>query len=277
MLLKKLKTFIFDSMQRAKNNPLVSVIMNCYNCENYLKIAIDSVFSQTYKNWEIIFYDNSSTDASAIIAKSYNHKLIYYKSEHLVPLYSARNLAIKHASGDVVTFLDCDDVWTPDKLKFQIEQYLKGFLVIYGKFNFIDKSGSDIKGVLNKYPVKNIFYFLMMRHNPISIGCIMLDRQLLNDYKFDSNYNLLGDFDLWVRLSCKYPFGFVDRVVELSRQHDDNLSILLKSQWKLEINYFIKKMFKTLPIRQYPFLFIYFVRQKIIQVIFYLNNKKSAS
>ena len=102
----------------------------------------------------------------------------------------------------------------------------------------------------------------------------MLDRQLLNDYRFDSNYNLLGDFDLWVRLSCKHPFGFVDRVVELSRQHDDNLSIILKSQWKQEINYFIKKMFKILPIRQYPFLFIYLVRQKIIIVIFYLKKIK---
>jgi len=57
---------------------LVSVIMNCHNGEKYLREAIDSVYAQTYKNWEIIFWDNYSTDNSAKIAKSYNDKLKYY-------------------------------------------------------------------------------------------------------------------------------------------------------------------------------------------------------
>ena len=56
------------------NQPLVSILMNCYNGKKYLKEAIDSIFSQTYNNWEIIFIDNCSTDCSARIAKSYNSK-----------------------------------------------------------------------------------------------------------------------------------------------------------------------------------------------------------
>ncbi len=69
-------------MQKANNNPLVSVIMNCYNCENYLKIAIDSVFSQTYKNWEIIFFDNNSNDKSSLMLRKYRDKRIkYFKSK----------------------------------------------------------------------------------------------------------------------------------------------------------------------------------------------------
>ena len=60
------------------NQPLVSVIMNCYNGQKYLKEAIDSIYKQTYKNWEIIFWDNFSKDASAKIAKSYDYRVKYF-------------------------------------------------------------------------------------------------------------------------------------------------------------------------------------------------------
>ena len=60
-------------------SPLVSVIMNCYNGETYLREAIDSIYAQTYQNWEIIFLDNASTDDSANIAKSYDKKIKYLK------------------------------------------------------------------------------------------------------------------------------------------------------------------------------------------------------
>ena len=63
------------------NQPLVTIIMNCYNGEKYLKEAIDSVYNQTYDNWEIIFWDNASTDKSAEIAKSYNSKIRYFSSK----------------------------------------------------------------------------------------------------------------------------------------------------------------------------------------------------
>ena len=63
-----------------KKTPLVSIIINCYNGEKYLAQAIDSIYNQTYKNWEIIFWDNASTDKSASIAKSYDSRLKYYYS-----------------------------------------------------------------------------------------------------------------------------------------------------------------------------------------------------
>jgi len=77
------------------DNVLVSIIINCYNGEEYLSEALNSVYSQTYKNWEIIFWDNCSIDKSSIIAKSYGHKLKYYKSEFNTTLGEARNLAIQ--------------------------------------------------------------------------------------------------------------------------------------------------------------------------------------
>ena len=64
----------FIMNRQFNNQPLVSIIMNCYNGEAYLYESIESVLSQTYKNWELIFWDNKSEDKSAKIFKSYNEK-----------------------------------------------------------------------------------------------------------------------------------------------------------------------------------------------------------
>ena len=93
----------------TRNTALVSIIMNCYNCAKYLEEAIDSIYAQSYDNWEIIFWDNCSTDNSALIAKSYDSKLKYFLAKEHTALGRARNLAIKEAKGGYIAFLDSDD------------------------------------------------------------------------------------------------------------------------------------------------------------------------
>ena len=100
----------------TNKNPLVSVIMNCYNGEKYLQRAIDSIIVQTYKNLEIIFWDNASTDSSADIYRNTAEKdarFKYFKSEKNVNLGEARALAVNECTGDYITFLDTDDEWLP--------------------------------------------------------------------------------------------------------------------------------------------------------------------
>ena len=107
--------------KQFSNQPLVSIIMNCYNGEAYLNESIESVLSQTYKNWELIFWDNKSVDKSAEIFKSYKDKRFkyYYAPQH-TPLYDARNQAIEKSSGEFIAFLDTDDFWEKDKLELQM-------------------------------------------------------------------------------------------------------------------------------------------------------------
>ena len=98
-------------------SPLVSVIMNCYNGEKYLTEALSSLLIQNYGNWELIFWDNLSTDNSKKIFKSFNEKRFkYFLADKHTVLYEARNLAIKKTSGDYIAFLDTDDIWSKDKL-----------------------------------------------------------------------------------------------------------------------------------------------------------------
>src|SRR5512146_2873876 len=100
--------------------PTVSVIMNCYNSARYLREAIDSVYAQTRGDWEIVFWDNRSTDESASIARSYDDKLKYFLGSEFMPLGAARNMAVQASRGEYLAFLDCDDLWAPEKLAKQI-------------------------------------------------------------------------------------------------------------------------------------------------------------
>ena len=85
--------------------PLVSIIMNCYNGSSYLGKAIDSVYAQKFLDWEIIFWDNASTDESGTIAKSYDERLKYFRTEKNTPLGEARNSALSKVSGKYIGFL----------------------------------------------------------------------------------------------------------------------------------------------------------------------------
>ena len=101
---------------------LVSIIMNCHNSQKYLRQSISSVINQSYKNWEIILWDNKSTDKSRKIVESFkNKKIKYFFSKKLTNLGKARNLAVKKAKGKYIAFIDTDDTWPKNKLKIQME------------------------------------------------------------------------------------------------------------------------------------------------------------
>ena len=109
-----------------KHKPFVSVIMNCYNSAEFLNEALESILSQTYSFFEVIFWDNRSTDHSSEIFKSKSdNRLKYYLAPIHTSLGEARNQAIKKSNGDLIAFLDCDDLWFPTKLEEQIPVFEK--------------------------------------------------------------------------------------------------------------------------------------------------------
>ena len=101
-----------STQKKNIKNHLVSVIMNCHNGEKYLQQSLNSLLIQSYNNWELIFYDNCSTDNSALILKRYRDKRIkYFKSNKKLNLGLARKKALEKARGKLITFLDTDDLW----------------------------------------------------------------------------------------------------------------------------------------------------------------------
>ena len=113
---------------------LVSIILNCFNGEKYLKDALESVLNQTYNNWELVFWDNKSDDGSKKILDLYkSQKFKYYRSNIHTSLYEARNLAVKECKGEFIAFIDADDYWEKDKLEKQIKLFEKENVgMVYG-------------------------------------------------------------------------------------------------------------------------------------------------
>ena len=191
-----------------KNSPLVSVIINCFNGEKYLHEAIDSVLSQSYTNWEIIFWDNRSSDSSAEITKSYKEQRIkYYYAPRHTKLYEARNLAIAQANGELFAFLDCDDFWYEDKLIKQVELFKDnevGFA--YTNLHLKNENTGSLKKCFKKLESGYVFEKLIRKYN-VSFSTVIISKTfwLKIPTKFNNNYNIIGDYDLVLRLSkiCK--------------------------------------------------------------------------
>ena len=101
------------SIDDLKNkSPKVSIVMNCHNGEKYLNKSLTSVISQSYKNWELIFWNNKSTDKSEKIFKSFRDpRFKYFKSNYYQKLYKARNSAHKKMQRKYIAFIDTDDWW----------------------------------------------------------------------------------------------------------------------------------------------------------------------
>jgi len=101
--------------------PRFSIIMNVYNGERFLREALASVFAQTFGDWELIFWDDCSTDGSAAVLAGFprDERVRYFLSPEQTPLAPARDEAIARARGEWLAFLDQDDVWTADKLQKQ--------------------------------------------------------------------------------------------------------------------------------------------------------------
>ena len=128
-------------IKKSKNTPLVSIVINIFNGERYIEEALKTVFKQTYKNWEVIFWDNKSTDQSKKILKNFSdNRIHYFEAEKFTKLYEARNLAIKKAKGQYIAFLDVDDWWLPEKLEKQIILFQKDktLKMVYSNFYVVD-------------------------------------------------------------------------------------------------------------------------------------------
>jgi glycosyltransferase involved in cell wall biosynthesis len=115
-----------NSMLETQHTSLISVIMIFLNAEKYIQEAIESVLSQTYPHWELIFVDDGSTDASTEIARQYVQtyprmmRYVEHEGHQNRGMSASRNLGIRQSRGDYIAFLDADDVYLPHKLERQV-------------------------------------------------------------------------------------------------------------------------------------------------------------
>ena len=210
--------------------PLVSIIMNCYNGEEFLQEALDSVQSQTHKNWELIFWDNQSSDKSSSILKSFNEPRFHYYSalEHR-NLYESRNYAVKVSKGEFIAFLDTDDTWIPKKLEIQLAFFEDPkILLVYGNYWIHDQTESKfIKKSSKTLPVGNIVRYLLKDY-VVGLLTIIVRRSVYEELEnyFNPRFGMIGDFDFVIRLALKGRCAAAQQPIATYRWHGKNMSRL---------------------------------------------------
>ena len=257
-------------------NKLVSIIVNCHNGEKYLSQSLQSILDQKYKNFEVIFVDNCSTDKSALIFKKIKDKRFkYFKTKKKIKLYDSRNLALKKTKGNYIAFLDVDDWWDTNYLNSRKNFFSSsseyGFSYSNCYHFFENKKKFDIffKGKLpSGFILDNLlnYYF-------VKISSIIIKKKLIKDFRFNSSYNIIGDYDLILRISNIYKgMGFQNKLVNI-RFHKDNFTHnnrkMFYTEFKNWISYqnFSNKIFKKNKFQLEQ-------RLEYLRLVYLLSNKK---
>jgi glycosyltransferase involved in cell wall biosynthesis len=181
----------------------VSVIMNCYNGERYLRAALDSVRAQTFADWELIFWDNASTDRSAAIVREFAEPRVrYFRAERTTPLGEARAGALAVASGTWVGFLDSDDLWYPEKLARQLAA-LAGtqHALCYTAIHEITPAGAPLRLVRPRYHSGDMLAQQLMQYD-INMVSPLLRRALLLQHRLTFNPQITAseEYNLFLRV-----------------------------------------------------------------------------
>lgn len=236
----------------------ISVIVNCHNGQKYLHNCISSILNQKYSNFEIIFFDNSSSDNSKTIINNFRDKRIkYYYSPKKLPLYKARNKAVKLAKGEIISFLDVDDWWDEKYLssrkKFFSDKYYDFFYT--NVYLFYEKNKKKKIYINYKLVSGRIYNFLAKNYCIIISGLMIRKKIFKKEGYFNNKFNIIGDFDFTMRISQKYNGHASNKPLAFYRLHNENFS-------RLNTGIFYKEFS------------IWFERQMKIQNSIFLKNQK---
>lgn len=212
-----------------KKKPLVSIIMNCYNGEKYLEASLTSIINQTYKNYELIFYDNNSDDNSALIAKKKIPDLKYFKSKKKDNLGTVRQNALNLVNGEYVAFLDCDDIWLSEHL-FLAVNFLENnqdYNLTYNNVSLINNNNKIIKDKIFKKikPSGRIFRELLSSYF-LTIATVVIRKTFLkdNNLNFNKKYDYINDVDLFTRISYLTNIKYLNIITAKVRIHENRLT-----------------------------------------------------
>jgi len=201
--------------------------MNCFNSATYLKEAIESVYAQTFTDWEIIFWDNASTDNSGQVANGFDSKLKYHHGNVTIPLGLARNKAIEKASGEYIAFLDCDDLWASNKLERQIKLFKDQEVdLVFSDVIEFDGTGREQRLYERRPYYTGSCFSALFSDYFLSMPTIVVRRSALEQqpYIFDQNYEVAEEAELFLRLAYTGKLAMVKDVLAKYRVHDGSVT-----------------------------------------------------
>lgn len=240
------------------NNVLVSIITPCYNSSSFISQAIESVLSQTYKNWEMLIIDDCSTDNSSLIIKKYAEKdqrIKYLKTEKASGGPSVpRNIGLKYANGEYISLLDSDDVWLPNKLEDQLTFLeARNYDFVYSDYEKITWDGNRSNRIINVRAVSS--YWDTLESCEIPCLTVLIKKESIGNTRF----KLISkeDYVFWLEILRKGCKAYNTRKVhalyrEMKNSRSSDKYNMLKKHW-----YILRKIEEVKIVPAVYFIIIY--------------------
>ena len=214
-------------MTYSTNLPRISIIMNCFNGEKFLKQALDSIIYQTFENWELIFWDVSTSDKSKKIVESYKEKRFkYFNSGTKKNLYHSRNEAIKVSNGEIISFLDCDDWWHPKKLEKQIKLFDDDSIaMVYSNYFEYNQDKNKFKKISTSKIFSGYIQSKIIYDYNIGILTTLIRKKIFDAAGgYDNFFHICGDFEFNIRISENNKLIGLEEHLAYYRIHNENIS-----------------------------------------------------
>lgn len=214
------------------NKPKLTVVMPAYNVEEFVGLAIESVLSQSFKDFEFVIVDDCSEDLTAEIIKSYAEKdsrIKFLQNKTNRGISYTRSLGVKSATGEFIANMDADDLMAPGRLEMQL-----GFLesnpaieICFGDMELIDSKGVSLNR-FRYFPINDLdIKRAVFKYDPFP-NATMMYRSYIHDTVgyYEESYKRVEDFDFWVRVGTQYRFHNLGVILHYWRMHKSSSNII---------------------------------------------------
>jgi glycosyltransferase involved in cell wall biosynthesis len=246
-----------SSVMKNDQTIRVSIIMPTYNRAEFIMETIESIFNQTYTNWELIIADDGSEDETQHLVESLQDpRIIYHRFEHCGKGGRIKNLALKSASGEWLAFIDSDDLWHPAKLEKQIEALYKfptaGFCVTNG-YNFRERGKAMDHFYKQKEGSRLGQLFIPYFQSELSgfIQALVVRKKMLDQIGGFKEEKKFSDVDCIIALAYSFPGLILYEPLVYRRLHNSNYSSFWKEKFDEEGLDLIRENQKKLPVNVY--------------------------
>ena len=242
----------------AQPAPVVSVIINCHNGAQTLPETLESLAAQQYTHYEVIFWDNASTDNSLALARSAAPRFAAFHIWHSaqrMPLGQARNCALAKACGEFIAFLDSDDLWLPEKLTEQVR-----LMRLHPAVGLVC---TDARCLLGKRllprtffqrakPERGMVFAQLMLRQWVVMSSAMVRRTVLDAIKekggwFDGALRVCEEADVFYRMARIAPCDYVAAPLTIWRVHGNNATLRHFDLFAQETRLIIQKLCRLFP------------------------------
>ena len=230
--------------------PLVTAILPVFNRSGSVIRAIESVFEQRISDLELIIVDDGSTDGTAAVLERYRNRALILAQPNR-GAYAARNLALRHARGEFIAFIDSDDAWLPSRLERQVPLMRAGVGLVYGDTEIIRRPASDaprsgLTGFRTISPVRGRVLEHFIWGNFVATSAALVRRSALEEIGgFAETSRLSSDFLAWFRIAQTHEFDYVDAPVAHYTQHPAGISADLGRSLSARISLFTGERERT--------------------------------